>query len=61
MKISTFNHIKRGVSLMLVLGILPLYLHAQTNTVELKVVDAENRSIVESATVQWKPVGAANF
>ena len=46
---------------MLVLGILPLYLHAQTNTVELKVVDAENRSIVESATVQWKPVGAAKF
>ena len=46
---------------MLVLGILPLYLHAQTNTVELKVVDAENRSIVESATVQWKPIGVPSF
>ena len=45
---------------MLIWGILPLYLHAQTNTVELKAVDAENRSVVESATVQWKPIGTAN-
>ncbi len=45
---------------MLIWGILPLYLHAQTNTVKLKAVDVENRRVVKSATVQWKPIGTAN-
>ncbi|WP_410488778.1 TonB-dependent receptor [Alloprevotella sp. oral taxon 473] len=47
---------------MLLLSILfPLHLYAQTNTVELKVVDADNGNGIEAATVQWKLIGAPSF
>jgi len=61
MKVSRYDYASKCVSLLLLSILFPLYLYAQTNTVELKVVDADNGNEIEAATVQWKPIGAPSF
>ena len=61
MKVSRYDYTSKGVSLLLLSILFPLHLYAQTNTVELKVVDADNGNGIEAATVQWKPIGAPSF
>ena len=61
MKVSRYNYTSKCVSLLLLSILFPLHLYAQTNTVELKVVDADNGNGIEAATVQWKPIGAPSF
>ena len=61
MKVSRYDYTSKCVSLLLLSILFPLHLYAQTNTVELKVVDADNGNGIEAATVQWKPIGAPSF
>ena len=61
MKVSRCDYTSKCVSLLLLSILFPLHLYAQTNTVELKVVDADNGNGIEAATVQWKPIGAPSF
>ena len=61
MKVSRYDYTSKCVSLLLLSILFPLHLYAQTNTVELKVVDADNGNGIETATVQWKPIGAPSF
>ena len=61
MKVSKYDYTSKCVSLLLLSILFPLHLYAQTNTVELKVVDADNGNGIEAATVQWKPIGAPSF
>jgi putative mxcH protein len=61
MKVSRYDYTSKSVSLLLLSILFPLHLYAQTNTVELKVVDADNGNGIEAATVQWKPIGAPSF
>jgi putative mxcH protein len=61
MKVSRCDYTSKSVSLLLLSILFPLHLYAQTNTVELKVVDADNGNGIEAATVQWKPIGAPSF
>ena len=61
MKVSRYDYTSKCVSLLLLSILFPLHLYAQTNTVELKVVDADNGNGIEAATVQWKPIGVPSF
>ena len=61
MKVSRYDYTSKCVSLLLLSILFPLHLYAQTNTVELKVVDADNGNGIEAATVQWKSIGAPSF
>ena len=61
MKVSRYDYTSKCVSLLLLSILFPLHLYSQTNTVELKVVDADNGNGIEAATVQWKPIGAPSF
>ncbi|EKX92245.1 TonB-dependent receptor plug domain protein [Alloprevotella sp. oral taxon 473 str. F0040] len=61
MKVSKYDYTSKCVSLLLLSILFPLHLYAQTNTVELKVVDADNGNGIEAATVQWKLIGAPSF
>ena len=61
MKVSRYDYTSKCVSLLLLSILFPLHLYAQTNTVELKVVDADDGNGIEAATVQWKPIGAPSF
>lgn len=61
MKVSRYDYTSKCVSLLLLSVLFPLHLYAQTNTVELKVVDADNGNGIEAATVQWKPIGVPSF
>ena len=61
MKVSRYDYTSKCVNLLLLSILFPLHLYAQTNTVELKVVDADNGNGIEAATVQWKPIGAPSF
>ena len=61
MKVSRCDYTSKCVSLLLLSILFPLHLYSQTNTVELKVVDADNGNGIEAATVQWKPIGAPSF
>ena len=61
MKVSRCDYTSKCVSLLLLSILFPLHLYAQTNTVELKVVDADNGNGIEAATIQWKPIGAPSF
>ena len=61
MKVSRYDYTSKCVSLLLLSILFPLHLYAQINTVELKVVDADNGNGIEAATVQWKPIGAPSF
>ena len=61
MKVSKYDYTSKCVRLLLLSILFPLHLYAQTNTVELKVVDADNGNGIEAATVQWKPIGAPAF
>ena len=61
MKVSRYDYTSKCVSLLLLPILFPLHLYAQTNTVELKVVDADNGNGIEAATVQWKPIGVPSF
>ena len=61
MKVSRYDYTSKCVRLLLLSILFPLHLYAQTNTVELKVVDADNGNGIEAATVQWKPIGAPSF
>ena len=61
MKVSRYDYTSKCVSLLLLSILFPLHLYSQTNTVELKVVDADNGNGIEAATVQWKPIGVPSF
>ena len=61
MKVSRYDYTSKCVSLLLLSILFPLHFYAQTNTVELKVVDADNGNGIEAATVQWKPIGVPSF
>ena len=61
MKVSRYDYTSKCVSLLLLSILFPLHLYAQTNTVELKVVDADNGNGIEAATVQWKGLNEPSY